>query len=235
MVGLVGRAAIGRTFAAISFVLPVAACGAGEPPTSGEIFGEYVRSTEVIGDEFASENTPDRMANFASFGSPDAVLGMIMTPRPCGESGCSRPWGRGGASSPDGTGLDAAHAFSGPGGEVYERKALVKHENGDLELLSLYVARRSDGTSALVDSAGERHTGGLDGFRENNDVLDSGDHMLVPRDITAISGKGELVVVTGHTPSKWTPWFIGGGVVLVGAVVAGVLVRRVLLARDGLA
>ncbi|WUH99119.1 hypothetical protein OHR68_37350 [Spirillospora sp. NBC_00431] len=224
----VARASVVRVALVSSLASPVAACSMESPPTTTEMFGEYVRSTEVVGDEFQSKNTSERMANFASIGSPQVLIGTMMAPRPCGKTNCALPWQKGGAkATPPGPALDAAHAFAGSNGHVYERKILVKRDNGKLELVSLFIARKADGTSALVDSKSESHTGGLDGFRENNRVFGSSDHMLVTRDITALSGRSELVVVSGHTPPNRRPWFVGVGLILLAAAATWVIVNRV--------
>ncbi|MFI0482771.1 hypothetical protein [Actinomadura sp. 9N215] len=227
----VARASAVRVAVVGSLALPVAACGLESPPTTSEIFGEYVRSTEVVGDEFQSANSPDRMANFASLGSPQVLIGTLMAPRPCGKSSCALPWRQGGAKASPGPGLDAAQAFAGTNGKVYERKILVKRDNGKLELISLYLALKADGTNAIVDSKGEPHTGGLDGFRKNNDVFGSGDHMLVTRDITALSGKSEIVVLSAHTSPNRRPWLVGGALVLLAAVATWAILGRVLKSR----
>ncbi|TDD30409.1 hypothetical protein E1287_29260 [Actinomadura sp. KC06] len=212
-----------------ALALPLAACAT--PPTTREMFGEYVRSTDVVGDEFQSANSQARVANFASMGSPEELIGRLMAPRPCDASGCVRPWREGGSSKPP-AGLDAARALSGPNGKVYERKILVKRDDDKLELISLYLVHKADGTKLLVDSKKEQHTGGLNGFRENNDVLGSDDFMLVTRDITAVSGKSEIVVVSGHTSPSRKPWFIGGGIFLLAVAALWVIVRRVRKARS---
>lgn len=224
----VARASVVRVVVVGSFVLLVGACSVESPPTTTELFGEYVRSTKVVGDEFQSNNTPDRMANFASIGAPDVLIGTLMAPRPCGKSACALPWKEGSAkASPPGPGLGAAHAFAGTNGQVYERKILVKRDDGKLELVSLYIARKADSTSVLVDSKGKSHTGSLDEFRKNNDVFGSGDHLLVTRDITALSGRSELVVVSGHTAPSRRPWFVGGVIILLAAATTWVIVNRV--------
>jgi hypothetical protein len=49
----------------------------------------------------------------------------------------------------------AAQDFAGPAATVFERSILVKHQNGSLELITLYVARKSDSTAELIDSTGK--------------------------------------------------------------------------------
>ncbi|TMQ96171.1 hypothetical protein ETD83_21625 [Actinomadura soli] len=220
----IARASVLRVAAVCALALPLAGCAT--PPTTRDMFGEYLRSTDVVGDEFQSANTQARVATFASMGSPEELIGRLMAPRPCSASGCVRPWREGGSGKPPAA-LDAANAISGPKGKVYERKILVKRDDDKLELIALYLVHKADGAKVLVDSKKELHTGGLDGFRENNDVLGSDDFMLVTRDITAVSGKSEIVVVSGHTPPSRKPWLIGGGVVLVLVVAAWVITRRV--------
>ncbi|WP_147339340.1 hypothetical protein [Actinomadura spongiicola] len=189
------------------------------------MFAEYLRSTDVVGDEFESGSSETRVAVFASIGSPEEVIGRLMAPRPCSKSGCARPWKEGGTNKPL-PGLDAAHAIAGSSGRVYERKILVKRDDKKLELISLYLVHKADGTKVLVDSNKEAHTGGLDGFRETNDVLASDDFMLVTRDITALTGRSEIVVVSGHTPPSRKPWLIGVGVALVAIIALVVITRR---------
>ncbi|TDB85561.1 hypothetical protein E1264_20725 [Actinomadura sp. KC216] len=221
----IARASVLRVAAVCALALPLAACAT--PPTTRDMFGEYLRSTDVIGDEFQSANSQARVAAFATMGSPEELIGRLMAPRPCQASGCVRPWEQGGGSNKPAPGLDAANALAGPNGRFYERKVLVKRDDDKLELISLYLVHKADGTKLLVDSKKESHTGGLDGFRKTNDVLGSDDFMLVTRDITAVSGKSEIVVVSGHVAPSRKPWLIGGAVVLVAVIALWVIMRRV--------
>ncbi len=68
---------------------------------------------------------------------------------------------------------------------------LVKHPDGSLELLTLFVAN-----GKLIDATGRTYAG-LDDFRANNDLLSSDDVILAPRNITAVPGEGEIVTVWG--------------------------------------
>ncbi|MFI0406345.1 hypothetical protein [Actinomadura sp. 3N508] len=221
----IARASVLRVIAVCALALPLAACAT--PPTTRDMFGEYLRSTDVVGDEFQSANTQARVAGFATMGSPEELIGRLMAPRPCEPSGCVRPWEQGGGSSKPAPGLDAANALAGPNGKVYERKILVQRDGDKLELISLYLVHKADGTKLLVDSKKKSHTGGLDGFRKTNNVLDSDDFMLVTRDLTAVSGKSEIVVVSGHVAPSRKPWLIGGGAFLVAVIALWAIVRRV--------
>ncbi|RKS79205.1 hypothetical protein BZB76_0653 [Actinomadura pelletieri DSM 43383] len=219
----VARGSVVRMVAVCALMLPLAACAT--PPTTSEMFAEYLRSTDVVGDEFESGSAETRMAVFASIGSPEEVIGRLMAPRPCSTTGCARPWKEGGANKPL-PGLDAAHAIAGSNGRVYERKVLVKRDDDELELISLYLVHKADGTKVLVDSNKEAHAGGLDGFRETNDVLEYDDFMLVTREITALTGRSEIVVVSGHTPPSRKPWLIGSGIALATVIALVMIIRR---------
>jgi hypothetical protein len=131
------------------------------------------------------------------------------------------------ACLPDKSVSKAAEDFAGPTGKIYKRNILVKRQNGHLELMTLYVTRKADGASELVDSNGKRYSEGLDDFRQHNDLLSAGDQILTPRNITATPGEGEVIAISGHTGLQWEPWLIGGiGIVAVVTVGAGFLLIR---------
>lgn len=200
----------------------VSACGQSAPNTSAsELFQEYVKSTNVIHDRFPSTGTSkDRLANFAASYSPEQLQSQLLAAMPC-DAGANCPAaGEAGKVVKD---------FAGAKGTAFQRTVLVKHHDGSLELIWLFVARDAAKDTALVDSNGDTYTGGLEDFRRNNDVLGSDDLVLTLRDITATPGKGRIVAVSGHTTS-WKPWVIGG--VLVAVVLGAVLaVTRRLVTR----
>jgi hypothetical protein len=190
-----------------------------------DLFHEYVRSTDVENDRFADYgDTPeDRLAQFAANGGPQQVLGMLLSAFPCEDADDQ------GSGSSASTGAEcelnrgvnaAAQDLAGGDAEVYGRSILVKHDDDQLELVTLYVADDPDGTTnTLIDANGDTYTD-LRDFRRNNDVLDASDLILAPRDITAVSGENEVVTVSGHTASS-RPWLLPA--ILV-AVALGVLV-----------
>jgi hypothetical protein len=197
------------------------------PSDDEDLFHEYVRSTDVENDRFADYgDTPeDRLAQFAANGGPQQVLGMLLSAFPCEDaddqgSGSSAYAGaecvlNGGVNA-------AAQDLAGGDAEVYGRSILVKHDDEQLELVTLYVAEDPDGTAnTLIDANGDTYTD-LRDFRENNDVLDASDLILAPRDITAVSGEDEVVTVSGHTASS-RPWLLPATLALA-VLVAGAFV-----------
>lgn len=178
---------------AVSIVLMVSACGSSAPPTPApNLFGEYVRSTNVKNDKFPSSRTSeDRLANFAAFYTPEQLQFELLSAFPCAtKADCDL----------NGAVSKAIQDFAGPDRAVFGRSILVKHQNGSLELITLYVVRKSDNTVALIDATGKTYIDGLDDFRQNNDLLSSDDLIHAPRDITSIPGEGEIVTVSGPTP-----------------------------------
>ncbi|KAB8165758.1 hypothetical protein FH609_015220 [Streptomyces sp. 3MP-14] len=197
--------------AAALAALMLTSCGSGEPeiPEREELFQEYLESTDVVNDPLDSGGgtTEDRLANFAAYGTPQQTFNRLLSPSPCGaDSDC-------------------------PAEADLQRSILVKHEDESLEVLTVYFG---EGTDTLIDSTGESYTGGLDDFRENNNLLDADDVILAPSDITSTTGS-DIVVVTGHTGSDtWRTWATGGVIAAVvlgfGGLIALLITRR--RARD---
>ncbi|MFF0012562.1 hypothetical protein [Streptomyces sp. NPDC005374] len=187
----------------------VSACGAAAPQTSREeLFQEDVRSTHMKNDWLGREGgtSADRIANFASRGTPTDLLSRLLSARPCDADADCPPSGAAG---------QAVRDFAGSAGSVYEGSVLVKRRSGSLELITLYVAHTSGRAPALVDSRGRTYTGGLYGFRHHNDLLSSDDMILTPAAITSVSGGGKVVAVSGHTATDRQPWLIGTTVVVL--------------------
>ncbi|TKG72186.1 hypothetical protein [Prauserella endophytica] len=198
--------------AAIALVLP--ACGAAEPGPPPNVFLEYARSGEVKNDRFPTDTSgEDRLANFAAHYTPEQLQTRLLSAFPCAESEECRPNARV---------KQAWHDFAGQDGELFGRSVVARYEDGSLELVTLYVARKADGATLVIDSKGGTYSG-LEDFRDNNDLFGTGDWMLAPRDLTAVPGEGEIVTVTGQLPARWQPWVFGGSgavVVLAGTAVA---------------
>ncbi|WP_405616034.1 hypothetical protein [Streptomyces sp. NBC_00076] len=200
----------------------VSACGAAAPQTSREeLLQEYIDSTHVKNDWLGGQGgtSADRIANFASRGTPADLLGQLLSARPCdADADCP----------PSGASRQAVRDFAGPAGSVFERSVLVKRHNGALELITLYVARTSGKVAALVDSRGRTYPAGLDDFRHHNDLLLPDDVILVPADITSVPGEGKVVAVSGHTAMNWQPWLIGTtvAVLVLGAAIGARAARR---------
>ncbi|MEU6714185.1 hypothetical protein ABZ897_22185 [Nonomuraea sp. NPDC046802] len=199
-----------RPWILLALALALTGCGSATPPPSvSALFGEYARSTAVKGDKFRGETSEDRLAQFASEGTPDQVLEAMMAARPC-DHDCL----------PDSPVKDTVTSFASAGGESFKRDILVKRHDGRLELMTLYIAHTAGGkNAALIDPGGRHYTGGLNDFRENNELLGSEDWILTHDDITGTSGKGKVVVVSGSTRSPWSPGLIAllglGGVALI--------------------
>ncbi|GAB3433210.1 hypothetical protein GCM10027436_09090 [Actinophytocola sediminis] len=205
----------------MALVLLVSGCGSTPTMAPGELFLEYARSTDVVNDRFPTtgESSGDRLANFASFGNPQQIQTLLFTSFDCGLEHGEFPVSRCVLGTPV---KKAAESF---GGKPHGRTIVVKHADGSIELVTLYVLVDGDRT-ALTDQDGQTYTG-LEDFRANNDLLDSDDLVLTLRDITSVPGEGEFVVVTGHTPATWQWWLLGGLGVLVVVLAAGIVMRRV--------
>lgn len=86
--------------------------------------------------------------------------------------------------------------------------------------MKLWVVHGQDLSPVVIDTRGEKYSGGLEDFRENNDLLTVGD-------LASTTGEYEILTVTGHTAWNWRPWIVGGAVVLVGwLAVANFRARR---------
>jgi hypothetical protein len=189
-----------------------------EPPGDVDLFREYARSSDVANGPYATEDmsSGDRLAHFASLGPPEAVLSSVLAAQECADD-CHA----GGATR-----------AAAKGGTLYQRLVLVKHADGRLELVPLYVVRKSEKDAQLVDSKGNTFRD-LDDFLENNETFTSDDLVLLPEKITDVPGEGRIRTVYGHTTVSWLPWLLGGaggagGVVVLGA---GLVVRRRIAAR----
>ena len=210
----------------LAAVTSVAGCTSAEPSVSaGELFKEYAQATDVRNDRFPSTSgsSEDRLANFASMGTPDQVAGALLRTYDCSEGHSSSRT----PSNPcelSGSVSQAATDFAGAEAKPLGRSLLVKHDDGKLELLTVYVVQRADGEARLIDQNGETYTG-LQDFRSHNDVLDHDDTMLTLRNITSVPGEGELVVVSGHTAPVW-PWWLAGGFAALAAAAAVIVVVR---------
>ncbi|MFI5553247.1 hypothetical protein [Streptomyces sp. NPDC051738] len=204
-------------------VLLLASCGSPEPETSPEkLFREYTRSTDVKNDMFPSDvgSSEDRIANFASKGTAEELLGTLLSATPCdleSDAGTDYDYESNTGCPPNGSVRAAAQDFAGSEGELFRRSVLVQREDGSLELITLYVAQKPDKSESavLIDSNGETYTGGLEDFRENNDLLSTDDVILTPRALTSVPGEGGIVTVFGHAPPSWRLWFIGGVVTVL--------------------
>jgi hypothetical protein len=211
----------------------VSGCGSGEPSVSpNELFGEYVRSTDVKNDRLPSTggSSEDRMANFAAYYSVEQLRAVLLQTFECGSSEARNP-APSNRCELNAAVRKAAVDFAGAEVTPLGRSILVKHEDGSLELITLYVAQRSGDEARLIDRTGRTYTD-LEDFRANNDVLTDDDTMMTLRDITSVPGEGEVVAVTGHTASTWQWWLLGGigGFAVPGIGIAAV-VRRLRVAR----
>jgi hypothetical protein len=226
----------GRSLAMIAaaiLVTLVPGCGSGEPPASpGELFGEYARSTDVRNDRFPNGggSSEDRLANFASMGTPDQVAARLLRAYDCGDGATTTNQGSEDWCEVDGRVSQAAREFAGDAAKLFGRSVLVKHEDGQLELVTFYVVQRADGSARVIDRTGATYTD-LEDFRSGNDLLDHGDAMLTLRNITSVPGEGDIVVVSGHTASTWQWWLLGGLAALAVLGAGAVIVRRLRAAR----
>ncbi|MFI7131565.1 hypothetical protein ACIBQ1_38225 [Nonomuraea sp. NPDC050153] len=179
----------------LAAVLLLAACGpAGPPDPKLNLFGEYVKSPNVKNDRFTGGGTSeDRMANFAAYYTGEELQSRLLSAFPCTRgSDTSR------AADHFDTSCDlsdkvraAVQSTGGNASMIHGRVVLVKHPDGSLELLTLFVVN-----GKLIDATGRTYTG-LNDFRANNDLLSSDDVILAPRNITAVPGEGEIVTLWG--------------------------------------
>jgi hypothetical protein len=213
------RCVLVRRFAVLSAVLLLAS-GCGSPGSVDDLFGEYVRSTSVANDPYGSPGatSEDRLAQFASMGTPQAVLKSLLIAHRC-ESG-------------EGT-SDTGHAPLGDG-YLYCRRLLVKHGDGTLALVTVYVIQENGKPNSLLDADGRIYTD-LSDFRGRNELFNGDDTILTFKDITAVPGQGEIVTVSGHTASIWLRLGRVGLAVLVVVVVlvaVAAVVGRIRNRRD---
>lgn len=203
--GVIGAVLVGAA-------LLLSGCGSDQPPDDVDLFREYTHSTSVENDPFPGEgmSPEDRVANLASYGPPEAIESSLLAATECAED-----------CHPGGATRAAAKDF---GGELHQRFVLVKHDDGRLALVPLYVARKPDKSAVVVDDAGTTYRD-LDDFLANNDTFTSDDLLLVPEKVTAVPGEGKVRTVYGHTGASPLPWVLGG-VGLLAVLVAWRVVRR---------
>lgn len=214
-----------KLFVATAIALVTASCAAQDAPDpEPNLFGEYVRSTHVKNDRFHSTgSSADRMANFAAYYTPEDLQSRLLLAFPCTEP--VDPSHTGGDffdTSCDLTDpvLAAVDSLGGTPERVNGRVMLVKHDDGSLELLTVFVSE-----DRLIDGNGDLYADLAD-FRDNNDVLTEDDIVMAPQDITGVPGEGKIVTVYGHTASNWVLWLlVAAGVVVVLAATL-VIVRR---------
>jgi hypothetical protein len=214
------RVRTGVVLVATGVALGLLLTGCGSPPSVSELFHEYLASTTVKGDQDRGATSADRLAEFAAEGSPSDNEARLFSAYACG---------LGSTICPD-EAVDTAREAAGPTGDVFKRAILAKHHDGQLELITLYVASPPGGAKVLVDSDGKKYSGGLDDFREHNVMLTADDLILSPRDLTSTSGENELIVASGHTSLLGTTWLVVAiciVAVLVVAALVVVTVRRI--------
>ncbi|HEV7648925.1 MAG TPA: hypothetical protein VGP26_12235 [Actinophytocola sp.] len=196
-------------------VLLLSGCGSDQPPDDANLFREYTHSTSVENDPFPGQgmSSEDRIANLASYGPPEAIQSSLLAAGECADD-----------CHPGGATRAAAKAF---GGELYQRLVLVKHDDGTLALVPLYVAQKPDKSGVLVDGSGTTYRD-LNDFLDNNGTFTHDDLLLVPEKVTAVPGEGKILTVYGHTGASAVPWVVGGAVLLgvVAGLVAWLALRR---------
>lgn len=194
-------------------VLMVSACGSAKPLVSpDELFMEYAQSTHVKNDLLANGATTgkDRLASLAAYYSGGELRGVLLFAYECGGNEKVPSWHEERCRSNDAVGRAAS------GGTLFARSVIVKHGDGSLELVTLFVAR-SPGRSVLVDPTGRTYTD-LENFRATNQLFSADDTLLTARDIASAPGESDLVTVTGRTSPTWYWWVLGGVLVVMIAV-----------------
>ncbi|XVQ07366.1 hypothetical protein ACQP1W_32810 [Spirillospora sp. CA-255316] len=133
-----------------------------------------------------------------------------------------------------------AEELAASGRQVYQRCALVKRNDGRLEIIRLYVVPETSRyptspnayyPTSLIDSRGRVYAGGLEDFRQHNELLDHRDYLLVARNVSAVLDNYEIVVVSGHTPPNRMPLIIGS-FALVALIAFGVGARLIRARRQ---
>jgi hypothetical protein len=117
--------------------------------------------------------------------------------------------------------LKAAEEFAGPEGKIVGASVLISLADGDFERMVLCVAHKPDGSTALIDSVGTVYAGDMDDYRSDNVRFSEDDQLTFNRHIMDPDPPEnvDVITVSGHT-TDWTPWYLGGGIVLA-AVFAG--------------
>jgi hypothetical protein len=202
-------------------------------PPPGELLLAYARDKNVTNDVLDEQPTgspEDRVANIAAYFSRDQLAGFLLGAYPCGERptatysyrirdlGCPVPPAV----------AEAADGAAG-GQQVLVRGMIVRHPDGRLELMPLYVAGSGAG-ALLVDETGRAYAGGLDDFRGHNDLLSRDDQLLVAADPTDTSG-GVMTVVTGSTAPPASMIVLGACAALAGLLLVIGVVRLVVRRR----
>ncbi|GAA1989314.1 hypothetical protein GCM10009754_79460 [Amycolatopsis minnesotensis] len=209
----------------------VSACGSADTPDpEPNLLREYWESAAVKNDRLPGygEAPEDRKANLAAYYSPERLLARLLGVFDCTDKPDTE---RHGGTYFDtfcdltGTVRSAVRNAGGDPEDISGRVALVKHPDGALELMTLFVAN-----GKVIDANGETYPG-LEEFRARNDLLGPDDVMLVPRNLAQEHGENELVTVYGHTRWAGWPWLFGGAGVLVLIVVLLLIRNRVRLAR----
>jgi hypothetical protein len=196
--------------------LLLSGCGSDEPPGDVDLFRDYIHSTSVENDPYPGQGVAveDRIANLASYGPPEAIQSSLLAATECTDD-----------CHPGGATRAAAKDF---GGALYQRLVLVKHQDGSLALVPLYVAHKPDKSGVLVDDAGRTYRDLAD-FLANNTTFTSDDLLLIPEKVTAVPGEGKIATVYGHTSASPVPWVVVAAVLL--ALIAGLVAWRVLRRR----
>lgn len=213
---------------AAGLILPAGCAAAPKAPTPGALFREYTRNTHVKGDVYPSMRTPaDRLANLAAQGPPDAVEASLVGAYPCADNSSCNPGDQVFATLRRVLGPGTKTRYETGIDRLYQRLMLVKHASGQMELIRTYVASRPGGAAVLIDATGRTYRD-LTDFQRNNNVLGPGDVVLTLTDVTAVPGKGRIVVVPGHTePSPWPSAAVVIAVIVVAAAgAAGLVVWR---------
>lgn len=218
--------------AAIGLLL--CACSSPPKPTPGEMVYEYEHNTHVKNDSILSKKSVrDRLTDIADLGGPDkAVWPWLLGAWNCGDPETVSAWGR---TVPRAV-ADKAVQTTDYGDQLYKRQVLVKHADGRMELLDLYVTQRPASPNVpgdldvpwqplLIDTTGATYTSLAD-FQAKNDLLERDDLMLTQRDITSVPAKGEVVVVPGSTAPPVLQWIIGVAAVVAALWAATTLWRR---------
>jgi hypothetical protein len=211
---------LGLAILAAAVVLGSSACGSVEEPSisASELFEEYVLSTDVENDRLNSTDSLSRHRVATRYYPPGELLVTLLQTFECDERKPADSLWSNRCDLNDAV-RKAARDFGAA--EPLGRSILVNRAHGALQLITLYVARGADNKAVLIDHTGQTYTD-LEDFRANNNLLTRDDTMLTLRDITSVSGEGEVITVTGRIPVMW-PWWLFGGIAVLAAVGTGLV------------
>ncbi len=135
---------------------------------------------------------------------------------------------RGGLPRASARQLAAAEEHAARGARLFVTMLFVARANGRLELDPLYGTFTPNGPPTLIDTDGRVYEGGMDDFREHNDLFGVDDEITYNRVLETCrsSGPTRLVTKPGHTRPDQLPRSVSGGVAIAAALGSTLLLAR---------